>query len=61
VSLDNTTSEEDLVKQLYEKNTSIRQAQLVVDWPEQRAADVYHDTHYSQVIAIFYLIGYTDN
>ena len=61
VSLDNTTSEEDLVKQLYEKNASIRQAQLVVDWLEQRAADVYHDTHYSQVIAKFHLIRYTDS
>ncbi len=49
VTLDNTTSEEDLVKQLYEKNANIRQAQLVVDWLEQRAADVYHDSHYNQV------------
>ena len=47
--LDDATSEEDLVKQLYEKNATIRQAQLVVDWLEQRAADVYHDSHYNQV------------
>lgn len=47
--LDDVTSENDLVKQLYDKNTLIRQAQLVVDWLEQRAADVYHDSHYSQV------------
>lgn len=47
--LDDATSEEDLVKQLYDKNATIRQAQLVVDWLEQRAADVYHDSHYSQV------------
>jgi len=43
------TSEEDLVKQLYEKNSTIRQAQIVVDWLEQRAADVYHSSHYNQV------------
>lgn len=47
--LDDATSEEDLVKQLYDKNATIRQAQLVVDWLEQRAADVYHDSHYNQV------------
>lgn len=47
--LDDVTSEDDLVKQLYDKNAIIRQAQLVVDWLEQRAADVYHDSHYSQV------------
>nr|SVE94086.1 EOG090X01MR [Simocephalus serrulatus] len=47
--LDDATSENDLVKQLYDKNATIRQAQLVVDWLEQRAADVYHDSHYSQV------------
>ena len=47
--LDDASSEEDLVKQLYEKNTTIRQAQLVVDWLERRAADVHYDTHYSQV------------
>jgi len=47
--LEDATSEEDLVKQLYEKNSTIRQAQLVVDWLEQRAADVYHSSHYNQV------------
>nr|SVE72157.1 EOG090X01MR [Daphnia similis] len=46
--LDDATSEDDLVRQLYDKNAIIRQAQLVVDWLEQRAADVYHDSHYSQ-------------
>ena len=51
--LDGTASEQDLVKQLYEKNATLRQAQLVVDWLEQRAADVYHDSHYSQVIKDF--------
>lgn len=47
--LDDATSEDDLVKQLYEKNAAIRQAQLVVDWLEKRAADVYQGSHYSQV------------
>lgn len=47
--LDDATSEEDLIKQLYGKNAAIRQAQLVVDWLEQRAADVYQGSHYSQV------------
>ena len=50
VSLEDATSEEDLVKQLYDKNPTIRQAQLVVDWLEQRASDIYHDSHYNQVI-----------
>lgn len=48
--LDDATSEHDLVKQLYNKNTIIRQAQLVVDWLERRAADVRYDTHYNQVL-----------
>lgn len=47
--LEDATSEEDLVKQLYDKNVTIRQAQLVVDWLERRAADVHYDTHYNQV------------
>ena len=50
VGLDDTTSEQDLVKQLYEKSVNIRQAQLVVDWLERRAADVYYDSHYNQVL-----------
>jgi len=49
ISLEDATSEEDLVKQLYDKNPTIRQAQLVVDWLEQRASDVYYDSHYNQV------------
>lgn len=49
ISLEDATSEEDLVKQLYDKNPTIRQAQLVVDWLEQRASNVYYDSHYSQV------------
>ena len=58
ITLEDATSEEDLVKQLYDKNPTIRQAQLVVDWLEQRASDVYYDSHYSQV-SIFkaYLIS----
>lgn len=48
--LEDATSEQELVKQLFEKNVTIRQAQLVVDWLELRAAEVYHSSHYNQVL-----------
>ena len=44
--LGDATSMKVIVKQLFEKNVTIRQAQLVVDWLVQQAADV---NHYNQV------------
>ena len=44
--LGDATSKKVIVKQLFEKNVTIRQAQLVVDWLVQQEADV---NHYNQV------------
>ena len=46
VSQGEATSKKVIVKQLFEKNVTIRQAQLVVDWLVKQEADV---NHYNQV------------
>ena len=45
---DHISSEKELVKQLFDRETSVRQAQIVVDWLERNAADTLDD-YYDKV------------